>query len=151
MADVKLLAKNRRALHDYSVEETLECGIMLVGTEVKSIRAGNFSFSDSYARLKNGELFLVGVHITPYNHASLENHDPERERKLLAHAEELSRLERKTREKGFTLVPLDFHLKRGYVKVNLGLCKGKKMHDKRETIKAKDQKRDADREMSGRY
>ena len=147
----KLLAKNRRAFHDYEVEETIECGVMLVGTEVKSIRAGQFSFSDSYGRIKDGELWLIGLHITPYDHASRSNHEPERERKLLAHGDELYKMERKVREKGYTLIPLDFHLKRGYVKVNIGLCKGKKLHDKRESIKAKDQKRDADREMRDRY
>lgn len=147
----KLLAKNRRAFYDYSVEENLECGIVLQGTEVKSLRGGKFSFSDSYARIRDDELWLIGLHISEYTHGNINNHDPLRDRKLLIHRQELKRLKRKVDERGFTLIPLRIYLKGGRVKVELGVCRGKKSYDKRESIKERDQKRDADREMSGRY
>ncbi len=147
----KLLARNRRAFYDYSVEENLECGIVLQGTEVKSLRGGKFSFSDSYARIRDDELWLIGLHISEYTHGNINNHDPLRDRKLLIHRQELKRLKRKVDERGFTLIPLRIYLKGGRVKVELGVCRGKKSYDKRESIKERDQKRDADREMSGRY
>ncbi|TVR29864.1 MAG: SsrA-binding protein SmpB [Spirochaetaceae bacterium] len=147
----KLLARNRRAFYDYSVEENLECGIVLQGTEVKSLRGGKFSFSDSYARIRDEELWLIGLHISEYTHGNINNHDPLRDRKLLIHRQELKRLKRKVEERGFTLIPLRIYLKGGRIKVELGVCRGKKSYDKRESIKERDQKRDADREMSGRY
>ena len=148
--EIKILAENRKARYDYSIIESLECGIELVGTEVKSLKTGRFSFTDSYARIKEGELFLVGFHITPYPFGNLFNHDPDRERRLLAHKQEIKRLKRKTDEKGYTLIPLRIYLKKGYVKLEIGIAVGKKMHDKREAIKERDQKRDLQREMRSR-
>ncbi len=150
-SDIKVLAKNKRAFHEYIVEDTLECGIELYGTEVKSVKARKFNFSDSYARIKRGELWLHGLHISPWSHATEFNHEPLRNRKLLVHKAEIKRLRRRATERGFTLVPIDLHLKRGIVKVTLAMVKGKKLHDKRQTIKNKDLKRDQERETAGRY
>ena len=150
-ANYKTIATNRRAYHDYTVDDKIECGIELRGSEVKSIRAGKLAFADSYARVKDGELWLVGLSISPYNHASLFNHETQRERKLLVHSQELKRLQRRVNEKGYTLIPLRFYFKRSLVKVELGLCKGKREYDKRESIKRKDQKREADREARERF
>ena len=147
---VKILAKNRKARFNFEIEDTIECGIELKGTEVKSIRAGKMSFADSYARVRDGELYLLAFHISPYEHGNIFNHEPDRDRKLLAHAQEIKRLQRRIDERGFTLVPLSVYLKKGMVKVELGLGKGKKLHDKRESIKQKDLKREADREMRNR-
>tara|TARA_B100000614_G_scaffold235501_1_gene232301 strand:- start:331 stop:786 length:456 start_codon:yes stop_codon:yes gene_type:complete len=149
MADRKSLARNRRAFHEYTVDEKVEVGIMLEGTEVKSMRAGGFSFADAYARIRNGELWLIGLHVAEYSHGNLFNHEPTRDRKLLAHAAEIDRLRRRVEEKGFTLVPLEFYLKQGLIKLELGVCKGKKLYDKRESLKQKAQQRDMDREMRG--
>ncbi len=149
--EVKILADNRRARYQYSVEDTLECGIALQGTEVKSMRGGKFSFSDSYGRIINSELILVGFHISPYTFGNLFNHEPDRNRKLLAHKQEIKRLKRKVDEKGYTLVPLKFYLKEGKVKLLLGICKGRQVQDKRESIKKRDQLRDAARETRGRF
>lgn len=146
----KLLSKNRRAFHEYHILERYECGIMLAGTEVKSMKSGKYSFVDSYARIKNNELWLVGLHITPYDHGNIHNHEPVRDRKLLVNRDELTKLVRKTDEKGLTLVPLSFYLKGGLVKLELGVCRGKKLHDKRASIKEKDLKRQSEREMRGR-
>ena len=150
-SDIKVLAKNKRAFHEYIVEDTLECGIELYGTEVKSVKARKFNFSDSYARIKRGELWLHGLHISPWSHATEFNHEPLRNRKLLVHKAEIKRLRRRATERGFTLVPIDLHLKRGIVKVTLAMVKGKKLHDKRQTIKNKDLKCDQERETAGRY
>lgn len=150
MDSIKIIALNRRARFDYTVEETLECGICLLGSEVKSLRLGKVSFPDGYAIFENGELWLRNVHIAEYTYSSIFNHDPDRPKKLLAHKHELKRLERRTREKGFTLIPLNFHFKKGRVKVELGLCKGKKFADKRESIKERDVKRDLQREFRER-
>jgi SsrA-binding protein len=146
----KKIASNRRAYHDYLVDEKIECGIVLLGTEVKSLRAGKISFSDSYARIRDGELWLAGLNIASYNHATLFNHEPKRERKLLIHANELKRMKRRVDEKGYTLIPLRLYFSKSLVKVELGLCKGKQFHDKRQAIKARDQSRDADREIRDR-
>lgn len=143
----KLLADNRKARFNYTVEDKIECGVALHGTEVKSMKSGRFSFSDAYGRIKDEELWLVGFHISPYPFGNLYNHDPDRDRKLLAHKQEIKRLKRKSDERGYTLVPLKFYLKRGMVKLELGICLGKKSYDKRETIKSRDQMRDAQREM----
>ena len=143
----KSLARNRRAFHEYIVDERLEVGIELRGTEVKSMRAGQFNFSDSYARIREGELFLIGLHITEYTHGNIYNHIPDRDRKLLAHRDEITKLRRRVDEKGYTLIPLEFYLVKGLVKLELGICKGKKLYDKRESLKQKDQERDAQREM----
>ncbi|MFW5828319.1 MAG: SsrA-binding protein SmpB [Alkalispirochaeta sp.] len=150
MADRKSLARNRRAFHEYIVEEKIEVGIVLEGTEVKSMRGGKFSFSDAYGRIRNGELWLIGLHIAEYTHGNLFNHDPIRDRKLLAHGAEIDRMRRRVEERGFTLIPLEFYLKQGLIKLEMGICKGKHLYDKRESLKKKQQKRDMDREMRGR-
>lgn len=148
MSGTKLLADNRRARFEYFVSDTLEVGMVLVGTEVKSVKAAQFSFNDAWVELDNqGELWIRNLHINPYKNAGQDNHDPDRRKKLLAHKAEIKKLRRQVDEKGFTLIPLDFHLKEGRIKVTVGLCKGKKQYDKRDSIKAKDQKRDLDREL----
>ena len=147
---VAVLAKNKRAFFNFEVIDTLECGIELCGTEVKSMRANRFSFADAYARIKNNEIWLEGLHIAEYTHGNLNNHEPTRPRRLLAHKQEIKRFKRNTQEKGYTLVPLKFYMKQGLIKLELGLCKGKRVHDKRETIKKRDQKRDEQRELRGR-
>jgi len=146
----KVLAVNRKARFNYSVDETLECGVVLQGTEVKSMKGNAFSFSDSYGKIDNGELWLVGLHITPYKFGNIYNHEPDRPRKLLVHHQELKRLTRKVVERGLTLVPLSFYLSRGIVKLELGVCKGRKLVDKREAIKRRDQQRDAQRALRDR-
>ncbi len=147
----KLLADNRRARFNYAIDEKIECGIELRGTEVKSMKSGRFSFADAFGQVKNDELWLNGFHITPYPMGGVFNHDPDRPRKLLVHKQEIKRLKRKTDERGFTLVPLNFYLKGGIVKLELGVGQGKKLYDKRESIKARDQQRDTQREMRGRF
>jgi SsrA-binding protein len=147
---IKIIALNRRARFDYSVEESFECGLQLLGSEVKSIRMGKVSFPDGYASFDKGELWLRNVNIAEYNFSSIFNHDPDRPRKLLAHAQELKRLLRRVNEKGYTLIPLDFHFRKGRVKVEIGLCKGKKFADKRNSIKERDVDRDIQREFRDR-
>lgn len=137
--------KNRKAFHDYSIEETFDAGIALQGTEVKSIRQGNASFTDSYAFIRDGEVWLKEFYIKPFEHGSYNNHDPRRERKLLLNKKEIRELEKGTQQKGNTIVPLKIFFKNGFVKVQIGLAKGKKQFDKRESIKASDTKRDIDR------
>ena len=145
MADehVKLLLLNKKARFNFFIDETLECGIELQGTEVKSLRENRFSFGDSYARIKEGQLYLIGFHISPYPFGNLHNHEPERERKLLVHKEEIRKLRKKVEEKGFTLVPIKVYLKNGLIKVERGICRGKKLYDKRETIKQRDLERES--------
>lgn len=144
---VKTLATNRRARHFYHIDDRLECGIALRGTEVKSVKSAQFSFTDSHARIADGELLLVGLHITPYAFGNQFNHDPTRMRKLLAHRDEIRRLRRRVTERGLTLIPLRFYVKNGLVKVELGICRGKKTFDKREDIKRRDVQRDLDRQV----
>ena len=147
---VKIIATNRKARFNYTVTDTFECGIVLEGTEVKSVKGGNISFVDSFALIENGEVWVQNLHISEYAFSSVFNHDPDRKKKLLLHREEIKRLQRKGDEKGFTLVPLDFYLKHGLVKVKLGLCKGKKEFDKRADIKDRDIKREIAREFRNR-
>lgn len=147
---VKIIATNRKARFNYTVTDTFECGIVLEGTEVKSVKGGNISFVDSFALIENGEVWVQNLHISEYAFSSVFNHDPDRKKKLLLHMEEIKRLQRKVDEKGFTLVPLDFYLKHGLVKVKLGLCKGKKEFDKRADIKDRDIKREIAREFRNR-
>jgi SsrA-binding protein len=144
---IKVLGVNRKARFNYSIEESFECGLSLVGTEVKSIKDGRISFADSYALVQNDELWLIDFHVTPYAFGNRVNHDPLRKRKLLVHRKEIKRLKRLTDEKGLTLVPLKFYLKRGYVKCELGIAKGKKLFDKRDDIRKRDQKRELEREF----
>ncbi len=139
----KLIARNRKARHDYHILETLEAGISLVGTEVKSLRAGKCNLQDSYGRLHNGEVFLENLHISPYDPANRFNHDPRRTRKLLLRRREIKRLIGKTREKGLTLIPLSMYFKGRHAKVELGLARGKRQYDKREAIS----KRESDLEL----
>jgi SsrA-binding protein len=138
----KLIASNRKAYHDYFILDKLEAGIALFGTEVKSSREGKVNLKDSYATIKGGEAFLLNCHISPYSHGNRENHDPTRTRKLLLHHKEIRKLIGKTQEKGLTLVPLRLYFKRGKVKVELGVARGKKNYDKRET----ERRKEADRE-----
>jgi SsrA-binding protein len=144
---VKIIAQNRKAHFNYSIDESIECGIVLEGTEVKSVRAGNISFPDAFAEIRNGEIWILGLHITPYVYSSIFNHDPDRPKKLLLHRDEIKKLIRKVDEKGFTLIPLEFYLKNGRIKVQLGICKGKKLFDKRGDIRDRDLKRDIQREF----
>jgi SsrA-binding protein len=138
----KLVAENRKAYHDYHILDTFEAGLVLLGTEVKAIREGRVNLRDSYAQFQDGELFVFNVHISPYSHRGYAEHEPLRRRKLLLHREEIRKLIGKTVEKGMTLVPLRMYFKNGRVKVAVSLVKGKKEHDKRETIK----RREVDRE-----
>ncbi len=140
----KIIAINRKARHEYSIEENYEAGLVLVGSEVKALREGQVNFKDGYVRISNGEAFLVGVHISPYLYSHQFNHLAERERKLLLHKQEIQRLNGKVREKGLTLVPLQFYFIKGRVKLELGLARGKKSFDRREDLKT----RDAEREMA---
>lgn len=147
----KKVAVNRKARHDYFILDTFECGIVLTGTEIKSVRAGNLNLKDSYASIENGELWLYGVHISPYEKGTYYNHEPERDRKLLLHRHEIIRLNSKTREKGLTLVPLSVYIKDGKrAKVELGLAKGRTIHDKRDMIADRDAKRDIARAVRGK-
>jgi SsrA-binding protein len=147
---IKLVCQNRKARHDYEIQETVEAGLMLTGPEVKSLRLGQANLKDSYARPKLGEVFLHEVHISPYENSPLQDQDPTRTRKLLLHKQEIRRLTAKIQEKGFTLVPLRIYFRDGKAKVELALAKGKKMYDKREAIRKKDMKRDADRQIRGK-
>jgi SsrA-binding protein len=144
---VKVLAVNKKARHNYSIDESFECGMLLVGTEVKSMKEARFSFGDSYGFVDKDELWLVDFHITPYALGNRFNHEPLRRRKLLVHKKEIKRLKRVTVEKGLTLVPLRFYLRRGIVKCELGIARGKKLFDKRDDIRKKDQKRELEREF----
>jgi SsrA-binding protein len=144
---VKMIAQNRKARFNYSIDDSIECGIVLEGTEVKSVRAGNISFPDAFAEIQNGEVWIKGFHITPYVYSSIFSHDPDRPKKLLLHRDEIKRLIRKVDEKGFTLIPLDVYLKDGRVKIQLGICKGKKLFDKRAEMRERDSKRDIQREF----
>jgi SsrA-binding protein len=147
----KTIALNRRARHDYTIDETFEAGIALVGTEIKSIRAGKVNLSDAYARVERGEAWLVGVHIAPFEQASLQrgNHEPKRIRKLLLHRRQIDELMGRAKQKGQTIVPLRLYLnERGRAKVELGLGRGKQQHDRRQDIAARDARRDLDRTMA---
>ena len=144
MKEDQVVATNKKAFHDYFIEETWEAGIALKGTEVKSLREGKVSLRDSYARIEGGEAFLH-CHISPYSHGNILNHEPDRKRKLLLHREELNRLLGQTQQKGYTLVPLKIYFKKGKAKVEIGLARGKQAPDKRETLKRKEAKREIDR------
>jgi SsrA-binding protein len=143
----KLLNKNKKAFFNYEMVETLECGMSLEGTEVKSMREGRFSFTDSYVVIENGQLLLLQFTIQPYKQGSIFNHDPDRKRKLLAHKSEIKRLKRKVDEKGLTLVPTKVYLKNNIIKMEVSLARGKALHDKKNVIKERDLKKDAQREL----
>lgn len=143
----KLIAENRKARFDYTIDDSIECGVVLQGTEVKSVKEGKISFPDSFAEIIKDEVWLKNFHISEYVYSSIFNHNPDRPKKLLLHREQIKRLQRKVEEKGYTLIPLSFYLKNGRLKVSLGICKGKKQFDKRNTIKDRDNQRDLQREF----
>lgn len=144
---IKTIAQNKKARHDYFIEETYETGIELTGTEVKSIRLGKVNLQDSYAYIKNSEVFISGMHVSPYEMGNIYNQDPLRDRKLLLHKYEINKLIGYTQQKGLTLVPLQVYFKRGIVKVELAVAKGKKLYDKRQDIATRDAKREIDRRI----
>jgi SsrA-binding protein len=147
----KIICNNRKAYHDYFIEEKFEAGMVLKGTEVKSLRMGKANLNDSFALVRNGEAFLNNLHISPYDFGNRENHDPDRMRKLLLHKKEINRLFSKIREQGYSLVPLRLYFKSGMVKVEMGLAKGKKLYDKREDMKQKDHKREMAQVFKSRH
>ncbi|WP_028783656.1 SsrA-binding protein SmpB [Thalassobacillus devorans] len=145
------IAQNRKASHDYFIEETFEAGMVLQGTEIKSIRAKRVNLKDSFATIRKGEVFLHNMHISPYEQGNRYNHEPTRTRKLLLHRKEIDRLISATQQEGYSLVPLKIYIKNGVAKVLLGLGKGKKKYDKRQVLKEKQMKRDIDRALKERY
>lgn len=138
---------NRKARHDYFIEDTMECGIVLTGTEIKSLRQGSVNIKDCYARIKNDEIFLVNMFIAPYKEGNQFNHDETRSRKLLLHKHQIQKLKNKVEQDGYTLIPLKVYFTRGKAKVELGVCRGKKNYDKRETIKERDLKREMNKKL----
>jgi SsrA-binding protein len=146
----KVIARNRKAHHDYLIEDTFEAGMVLSGTEVKSLRAGRASLVDGYATVQDGEIWLEGVHIAEYTEGTWNNHAPRRRRKLLLNRQEIAKLVQKTRESGHTIVPLSMYFKDGYAKVEIALAKGKREYDKRQTLRAKQDEREAQRAISAR-
>jgi SsrA-binding protein len=147
---VKVVATNRKARHEYLIEDTFEAGMVLTGSEIKSIRAGQVNLRDGYATIRNGEVWLLNAHIAPYHQASYENHEPRRERKLLMHRREINRLVGKLQEKGLTLVPLQIYLKNSRAKIELGVARGKKLHDKRDSMRERDDRRQMARAVGRR-
>jgi SsrA-binding protein len=147
-ADEKTVVTNRKALHDYFIIDRFEAGIALKGTEVKSLRQSNANLQDGYALIRNGEVWLIGMHISPFEKGNINNHDPKRDRKLLLHKQEIRRLLGKIAEKGLTLVPLRIYFKKNIVKVELGIARGKKEYDKREAIKERETKRQIQRDYA---
>ncbi|RMG88885.1 MAG: SsrA-binding protein SmpB [Candidatus Dadabacteria bacterium] len=147
---VKVVCTNKKARRDYHIEETVEAGLVLRGSEVKSLREGKANLTDAYARIEDGEAWISGLHISPYPHGRREEQDPDRDKKLLLHAYEIRRLHGKVRQKGYSLVPLRVYFRGGYAKVELGLGRGKKLYDKREDIKRADAKREMERAMRRR-
>lgn len=143
----KMVANNKKAFHDFFIDETYEAGVALHGTEVKSMRMGKCSIKESFIRIEKGEVFVYGMHVSPYEKGNIFNRDPLRVKKLLMHKSEINKLEAKIAEKGFTLVPLQVYFKDGKVKVEVGLARGKKLYDKREDIAKKDQRREFEREF----
>jgi len=148
--NIKVVCQNKKARYDYEIIEVIEAGMVLLGTEVKSLRQGRANLKDSYARIRDGELFLMQCHISPYTHAYYDNHEPDRVRKLLVHKREIKRLQGKTEEKGLTLVPLKIYFKDGKAKVELALARGKRSYDKRETLKRKTEERELQRAIKDR-
>lgn len=146
----KLIANNKKAYHDYFIDETYEAGIALHGTEVKSMRMGKCSIKESFIRIENGEVFVYGMHVSPYEKGNIFNKDPLRTKKLLLHKYEINKLTGKIKEKGYTLLPLQVYFKEGRVKVEIGLARGKKLYDKRQDIAKKDQRREAEKELKSR-
>lgn len=150
MEGVKVVAKNRKARHDYFLIETFEAGMVLQGSEIKSIRAGQISIKEAYVRIEDQEAWLINAHIAPYDPASKQNHDPIRKKKLLLHGKEIRKLDDSTRQKGTTIVPLSVYLSRGRAKIEIAIARGKRNYDKRQAIKKRDSQREIDRELSQR-
>jgi SsrA-binding protein len=150
-SDEKLVCVNRQARHNYFIDETYEAGLVLVGSEVKSLRDGKANLVDSYAQIRHGEAFLINAHISPYAGANQFNHEPTRTRKLLLHGREIERLTGKTKERGLTLIPLKLYFKGGRAKIELGLARGKKLYDKRETLRRKVAEREVERSLKSRH
>jgi SsrA-binding protein len=146
----KIICNNKKAYHEYFIEEKFEAGMVLTGTEVKSLRMGRANLNDSFALVRSGEAFLNNLHISPYDFGNRENHDPDRMRKLLLHKKEITKLFSRIREQGYSLVPLRLYFKNGLVKVEMGLAKGKKLYDKRQDMKQKDQKREMSQALKTR-
>jgi SsrA-binding protein len=146
----RVVTSNRRAFHDFHILETVEAGLVLTGTEIKSIRDGKANIAEAYARMENGELWLIGSHVAPYTHGNRANHDPDRPRKLLVHRRELNRLRAAVEQRGLTLVPLRLHLKQGLAKIDVGVARGKKLYDKRDTEAERQSRRDVDRALRER-
>ena len=147
---IKLIANNKKAYHDYFIEETFEAGIVLAGTEVKSLRLGKCSIKESFLKIEHGEIFIYGMHISPYEKGNIFNKDPLRVRKLLLHKSQIQKLIGNSAEKGYTIVPLQVYFSNGRAKIEIGLAKGKKLYDKRQDIAKKDQKREAEKELKVR-
>jgi len=148
---VKLIAQNKKAYHEYFIETKYECGIALVGTEVKSIRAGKVNLKDSYVRIKDGEAYITGMHISPYEMGNIFNRDPFRNRKLLLHKSEITRLRRATEAEGYSIIPLSVYLKDGLVKIEIAVAKGKKLYDKRSVAAKRDAQREMERKLREKY
>ena len=144
---IKIITTNRKARHDYHIEDTLEAGLVLQGTEVKSLREGRANLQDGYCQVEGGEMYLKGVHISPYTHGNVHNHDPVRPRKLLLHAREIAKWSKAQQQQGYTIVPLKLYFRHGYAKVEIGLARGKKLYDKRSDIAERETKRRMDRAM----
>ena len=146
----KVLASNRHAYHDFFIDETIEVGLALTGSEIKSVRAGQINLKESYATIRDGQAWLLAAHIAPYNPSSRDNHDPRRERRLLLHRREIARIQEKIKLKGYTLVPVKVYLKNNRAKLEIGLARGKKQYDKRQSIAERDAKREIDRAIKSR-
>jgi SsrA-binding protein len=147
--NVKVIARTRKAHHDYEILDTIEAGLVLMGSEIKSIRAGKANITEGFVQEKDGEMWLMNVHIASYDQASFYGHEPLRPRKLLLHKKEIIKLKRQVREKGMTIIPLQMHLRNGRAKLDLGIARGKKQYDKRETLRKKDDMRRMDRALKG--
>ena len=147
----KIIARNKKANHDYFIIDTYECGIVLTGTEIKSVRASKVSIQDAYCQVKNNELLIINMHIAKYDHGNIFNHDETRNRKLLAHRSEIRKIIGRTSQEGLTLIPLEVYIVRGIAKVLIGLAKGKKNYDKRESLKEKELNRDIQKNLKNRY
>lgn len=144
---IKIITTNRKARHDYHIEDTLEAGLVLQGTEVKSLREGRANLQDGFCQVDGGEMYLNGVHISPYTHGNVHNHDPVRPRKLLLHGREIAKWSKAQQQQGYTIVPLKLYFRNGYAKVEIGLARGKKLYDKRSDIAERDTQRRMDRAM----
>ncbi|MCD7872793.1 MAG: SsrA-binding protein SmpB [Clostridiales bacterium] len=149
--NITVIAKNKKAFHDYFVLETYEAGLELYGTEIKSIRSGRVNLKDSFCSVDNAEMFVIGMHISPYEQGNIFNRDPLRKKKLLLHKKEIMKLFGQSREQGLSIIPLELYLKKGKAKMQIGLCKGKKLHDKREVAAKRDAQRTIEREFKERY